>query len=53
MLNFMLKVIQKRLCGMRELSQWSGKFTQILPPARAVAGHAANGQRRQHHANAK
>jgi len=32
--------------------QRHGKHVRLRPPARAVAGHAANGQRRQHHANA-
>ena len=52
MLNFMLKVIQNRLCGMRAHGQRHGKHVRLRPPARTVAGHAANGQRRQYHADA-
>ncbi len=30
-----------------------GKQVRLRPPAQAVAGHAAHGQRKQHHANAE
>ena len=29
------------------------EHVRLLPPAQSVAGHAAHGQRRQHHANAE
>ena len=33
--------------------QHQGKHVSLLQPARAVAGHVAHGQRKQHHENAE
>ena len=53
MLNFLLKTRQNYLCCMHEHGQLDGKHVRLRPPARAVAGHAAHGQRRRHHGNEK
>ena len=53
MLNFLPQIRQKYLCCIHEHEQLDGKLVRLRPPARAVAGHAAHGQRRRHHGNEK
>ena len=51
MLKFLLKIIQKRLLRTHARGQRHGKHVRLLLPARAFVGHAAHGQRKQHHGN--
>ena len=53
MLNYPLKTGQKRLCRVHAHEQQHGKHVRLQPPARAIAGHIAHGQRRQHHGSAE
>ena len=53
MLNFLPKTRQNYLCCIHEYGQLDGKHVRLRPPAWAVAGHAAHGQRRRHHGNEK
>ncbi len=53
MLKFLLKIIQKRLLRTHARGQRHGKHVRLLLPARAFVGHAAHGQRKQHHGNAE
>ena len=53
MLNFLLKTRQKTIVRMHAFEQRYGKHLRLRLPARAVAGHAAHGQQRQHHRNAE
>ena len=53
MLNFLLKTRQNYLCCIHLHGQLDGKHVRLRPPARAVAGHAAHGQRSLHHAKAE
>ena len=51
MLKLLLKTRQKAIVPYKCAWQWRGKHVRLLQPARAVAGLAAHGQRRQHHGN--
>ena len=53
MLIFLPKIRQIYLCCIHLHGQLDGKHVRLRPPARAVAGHAAHGQRRRHHGNEK
>jgi hypothetical protein len=53
MLKFLLKTIQKSLCGIRAYGQLRGKHARLQPPTKAVVGHADHSQRKQHHENAE
>ena len=53
MLNFLLKVGQMTIGRIRAFGQRHGKHVRLLPPARAVVGHAAHGLRKRHHGNAE
>ena len=53
MLKFLPKTRQKRLCRVPVHKYQHGKHVSLQPQARAVAGHTAHGQRRQHHGNAE
>ena len=53
MLNFSPKIRQIYLCRIHLHGQLDGKHVRLRPPARAVAGHAAHGQRSLHHAKAE
>ena len=53
MLNFSPKVRQIYLCCIHLHGKLDGKHVRLRPPAWAVAGHAAHGQRRRYHGNEK
>ena len=53
MLNFLLKTRQNYLYCIHLHGKLDEKHVRLRPPARAVAGHAAHGQRRRHHGNEK
>ena len=53
MLNFSPKIRQIYLCCIHLHGKLDGKHVRLRPPARAVAGHAAHGQRSLHHAKAE
>ena len=53
MLNFLLETRQNYLYCIHAHEHLDGKHIRLRPPARAVAGHAAHGQRSLHHAKAE
>jgi len=54
MLKFLLKTRQKKtIIPYMYAWQQHGKQIRLQRPAQALAGHAAHGQRQQHHANAE
>ena len=53
MLIFLPKIRQINSCCIHLHGQLDGKHVRLRPPAWAVAGHAAHGQRRRHHGNEK
>ena len=53
MLIFLPKIRQIHLCCIHLHGKLDGKHVRLRPPAWAVAGHAAHGQRRRHHGNEK